>query len=99
MPAWIFQQRRVALANAKRTTHRQPSGDAAAIAALAEETRTDEAVVQGLYEEERAALEARSSVKTFIGVIAARRVKARLTALREESRPVPTPAERRPHAA
>jgi len=87
------------LANAKRTTHRQPSGDAAAIAALAEETRTDEAVVQGLYEEERAALEARSSVKNFIGVIAARRVKARLTAPREEGLSVAAPMERRSHAA
>ena len=87
------------MANAKRTTHRQPSGDAAAIAALAEETRTDEAVVQCLYEEERAALEARSSVKNFIGVIAARRVKARLTAPQEEGRPVPAPTERRSHAA
>jgi hypothetical protein len=87
------------LANAKRTTHRQPSGDAAAIAALAAETRTDEAVVQGLYEEERAALEARSSVKNFIGVIAARRVKARLTAPREEGLAVAAPMERRSHAA
>jgi len=84
------------LANAKRTTHRQSSGDAAAIAALAEETRTDEAVVQSLYEEERAALEARSSVKDFIGVIAARRVRQRLTALDKHSRPQ---AERRSHAA
>jgi hypothetical protein len=94
-----FQQRRAALANAKRTTHRQPSGDAAAIAALAEETRTDEAVVQGLYDEERAALEARSSVKNFIGVIAARRVRARLTAPQKEGRSVDTPTERRSHAA
>jgi len=93
------------LANAKRTTQQQPSGDAAAIAALAEETRTDEVVVQGLYEEERAALEARSSVKNFIGVIAARRVKERLTAPLNKDRPVPArtevPArpERRSHAA
>ena len=87
------------MADAKRTTHRQPSGDAAAIAALAEETRTDEAVVQGLYEEERAALEARSSVKNFIGVIAARRVKARLTAPQKGDVPVHTPTERHSHAA
>ena len=86
------------MADAKRTTHRQPSGDAATIAALAEETHTDEAVVQCLYEEERAALEAHSSVKNFIGVIAARRVKQRLTAHHEHSRPV-HPAERRSHAA
>jgi hypothetical protein len=97
MGAWIFSLRRAALANAKRTTHRQRSGDAATIAALAEKTHTDEAVVQCLYEEERAALEARSSVKNFIGVIAARRVKQRLTAPHKHSRPVP--AERRSHAA
>ena len=87
------------MANAKRTIHRQPGGDAATIAALAEETRTDEAVVQGLYEEERAALEAGSSVKNFIGVIAARRVKARLTAPQKEAGPVKTRMERRSHAA
>jgi len=42
--------------------------------------------VQGLYEEEVAVLEAQSSIKTFIGVIAARRVRDRLTAPRENRR-------------
>jgi hypothetical protein len=69
--------------------------EAGTIAALADETRTDEAVVQDLYEEELAALDAQSSVKNFIGIIAARRVRERLTAARSPSRP-PKPRAERP---
>lgn len=76
-----------------------PRGTEATIAALAEETRTDEAVVQSLYEQELAALEAESSVKNFIRVIAARRVKERLTARHAHTRPPSPRAERRSHAA
>lgn len=50
----------------------------AAITALAAQTRVTVAVVRDLYEEEMAALEAEATVKSFIGVIAARRVKERL---------------------
>ncbi|HEY2339810.1 MAG TPA: DUF3562 domain-containing protein [Steroidobacteraceae bacterium] len=71
-----------------------PRRDKGTIAALADETRTDEAVVQCLYEEELAALDAKSSVKNFIGVIAARRVRERLTAARSPSRPAKAPSER-----
>ena len=60
-----------------------PLRDEGTIAALAQETATDLAVVQSLYQEELAVLEAQSSIKTFIGVIAARRVRDRLTAPRE----------------
>jgi hypothetical protein len=64
------------------------------IAALAVETHTDEAVVQGLYEEELAALDAKSSVKNFLGVIAARRVRERLTSARSPSASAKARAER-----
>jgi hypothetical protein len=60
-----------------------PLRDEGTIAALAQETATDPAVVQSLYQEEVAVLEAQSSIKNFIGVIAARRVRDRLTAPRE----------------
>jgi hypothetical protein len=89
----------VALTDANRTTHTRRSRDEATIAALAEETHTDHAVVHSLYEEELAALDAESSVKNFIGVIAARRVKKRLTAPHERTHPARSPAERRSHAA
>jgi len=67
-------------------THGMPRRDKGTVTALADETRTDEAVVQGLYEEELAALDEKSSVKTFLGVIAARRVRERLTAERSSGR-------------
>ena len=66
-------------------THAMPRRAKSTIAALANETHTDEAVVQGLYEEELAALDAKSSVKNFIPVIAARRVRERLTSARSPS--------------
>jgi len=71
-----------------------PLGDEATIASLAEETHTDQAVVQCLYEEEFAVLDAQSSVKNFIGVIAARRVRERLSAPRSPSHPVNARAQR-----
>jgi len=73
-------------------THGMPRRAKGTIAALADETHTDEAVVQGLYEEELAALDAKSSVKNFIGVIAARRVRERLTAARSPSPSPPAKA-------
>jgi len=77
-----------------------PLGDDATIVALAEQTQTDQAVVQCLYEEELAELEAQSSVKTFIGVIAARRVRERLTAPHTQDQPASAPAaQRRSRAA
>ena len=75
-------------------TRALPRREKGTIAALADETHTDEAVVQGLYEEELAALDAKSSVKNFIGVIAARRVRQRLTAARSPSPPAKARAER-----
>jgi Protein of unknown function (DUF3562) len=79
-----------------------PSGEDATIAALAEETRTDQAVVHSLYMEELAVLEEQASVKNFIGVIAARRVKERLTAPAQRTRPAQTgtrPAQTGTHPA
>ena len=54
--------------------------DEATIAALAEETDTDRSIVKYLYAEELAVLESQASVKNFIGIIAARRVRQRLDA-------------------
>jgi hypothetical protein len=54
---------------------------------LAQETETDEAVVKSLYDEELAILQAEASVKNFIGVIAARRVRQRLATARRDGRP------------
>ena len=56
--------------------------DEATIAALAEETDTDRSIVKYLYAEELAVLESQASVKNFIGIIAARRVRQRLAAQR-----------------
>jgi len=55
-----------------------PRIDEATIAALAEETDTDRSIVKYLYAEELAILESQASVKNFIGIIAARRVRQRL---------------------
>ncbi|HTC15307.1 MAG TPA: DUF3562 domain-containing protein [Steroidobacteraceae bacterium] len=49
------------------------------IASLARATHTSHEVVKNLYDEEVAKLHAHSTVKNFIGVIAGRRVKQRLT--------------------
>ncbi len=73
------------MADAYRRPHGIASADQATIAALAEETHTERTLVQDLYDEELAALEAHSSVKNFISVIAARRVKERLTAPHKEA--------------
>ena len=73
--------------------------DGAAIAALAEETDTEPSVVQHLYEEEFAALEAHSRVKNFVPLIAARRVRERLRSSHKRIPPPPGHAARRPHAA
>ena len=70
------------------STHRLPLKDEATILTLAQETDTDEAVVKCLYDEELAILQAKASVKNFIGVIAARRVRQRLAAARKHGRPV-----------
>jgi hypothetical protein len=54
--------------------------DEATIAALAIQTDTDRSIVKCLYAEELAILESQASVKNFIGIIAARRVRQRLDA-------------------
>jgi hypothetical protein len=90
---WNRGQRRLALSRVDRRTHGMPLGEDETIATLAEQTHTDEAVVQSLYAEELAVLDAQSTVKNFIGVIAARRVRERLTASRSGDSPS------RPHNA
>ena len=73
--------------------------DGVTIAALAEETHTEQSVVRYLYEEEFAVLEAHSSVKSFIPLIAARRVKERLRASHNRTQAAPGRAQRGSHAA
>ena len=84
--------------DANHTAGRRAQRTETTIAALAKETRTDEAVVESLYQEEIATLEAQSSIKNFIGVIAARRVKKRLGTPHKQSRAVSPRAERRSNA-
>jgi Protein of unknown function (DUF3562) len=76
------------LGNTFPSTHGLPLKDQAAIAALAEEADTDEAVVKRLYAEEIAMLQAQARVRNFIAVIAARRVRQRLAAARKDGRPI-----------
>jgi hypothetical protein len=54
------------------------SRDESAVATLAQKTHAPVEVVKRLYAEELAELEAKSAVKSFIAVIAGRRVKERL---------------------
>ena len=70
------------------STHGLAPRDEATIATLAKETDTDRGVVKSLYEEEITNLQAQASVKNFIGVIAARRVRHRIAAAREHGRPL-----------
>jgi hypothetical protein len=63
--------------------HGLPHSDESTIATLAQQTDTDQAAVKYLYEEEIALLQGTASVKNFIGIIAARRVRQRLSAARQ----------------
>jgi Protein of unknown function (DUF3562) len=58
--------------------------DEATVAALAKQTQTPQHIVRRLYDEELAALRANSTVKSYIGVIAGRRVRNHLVALRRK---------------
>jgi hypothetical protein len=62
--------------------------DQATIATLAQETDTDQAVVKDLYHEELAILHTQASVKNFIRVIAARRVRQRIAVARAHGHPL-----------
>jgi hypothetical protein len=73
----------LSLPRAHSTTHGLSPKDEATIAKLAQETDTDEAVVKDFYDEELAILHTQASVKNFIRVIAARRVRQRIAAARE----------------
>ena len=76
------------------STRTSPVPDPASVTALAEQTGTPEHVVQQIYDEEIAALYARSTVKNFIDVIARRRARQRLSALKKSTpRPSGTAAE------
>jgi len=54
----------------------------ATIAALAKVTRSAPEVVKQIYDEEIAALHSNAKVKNFVGIVAGRRVKRRLMALK-----------------
>jgi Protein of unknown function (DUF3562) len=81
MPTRIAGKRRWSLR--APSPHGLPQSDESTIATLARETDTDQAAVKNLYEEEIATLQGTASVKNFIGIIAARRVRQRLSAARE----------------
>ena len=66
------------------STHGLPQNDESTIATLAQQTDTDQAAVKYLYDEEIAMLQGTASVKNFIGIIAARRVRQRLTAAAQQ---------------
>ena len=70
------------------STHGLPLKHEATIATLAQETDTDAAIVKDLYDEELAILQTQASVKNFIGVIAARRVRQRIASARRHGRSV-----------
>jgi DNA transposition AAA+ family ATPase len=88
IPRRISRHKELSLARQTSSTHGLPRKDEATIATLAQETETDAAVVRSLYEEEMDKLHAESSVKSFIGVIAARRVRERIAEARENGRPL-----------
>jgi hypothetical protein len=64
------------------STRNSPVPDPASVTALAEQTGTPEDVAKQIYDEEIAALYARSTVKNFVAVIARRRARQRLSALK-----------------
>jgi len=66
------------------TSHR-PQADEATIAALAKQARIAHDIVKQIYDEEIAALDSNAKVKNFVGVIASRRVKRRLKALKSNA--------------
>ena len=76
------------MAQRASSTHGLAPKHEATVATLAQETDTDASVVKSLYEEEIEKLHAQSSVKNFIGVIAARRVRERIATAREHGRPI-----------
>jgi hypothetical protein len=60
------------------------TSDESPLSAIARKTHTPVEVVRHLYAEELAELEANSAVKSFLGVIAGRRVKERLRGARSQ---------------
>jgi hypothetical protein len=65
--------------DAAQTTRHLQQSDESVIASLAEATHTSREVVKNLYDEEKAKLHAKAKVKNFIGVLAVRKVKQRLS--------------------
>ena len=63
-----------------RSKQKSQESDEATIQKLASQTHTDLDVVRQIYADEIAALQKDATVKGFIGVIAARRVRQRLLA-------------------
>ena len=71
--------------NATAAMHRPPPQDEAIATALSNHADTSSDAAKRLFDEEVAVLEAQATVRTFIGVIATRRVKERLRELSKES--------------
>jgi hypothetical protein len=73
---------KIAVSDALPSPRSRAQADEAAIATLAHQTDSNRELVRDLYDEEIAALREKATVKNFIGVIAGRRVKQRLRAMR-----------------
>jgi hypothetical protein len=66
------------MTSAAHSTRKSKESDETTITKLAKQTHAEIEVVRHLYDEEIATLQKDATVKGFIGVIAARRVKRRL---------------------
>lgn len=62
--------------------HVQSKSNEAVVSAIARDTETPVEQVRALYEEEVATLAERATVRQFVGVIATKRVKQQLRAIR-----------------
>ena len=69
--------------DASPSTDSSRLADSTTVATLAQETRTSPEVVKDLYQQEVATVGAAAKVRNFIGIIAGRRVKQRLMALKK----------------
>jgi hypothetical protein len=73
---------KIAVSDALPSPRSRAQADEATIATLAHQTNSNRDLVRDLYDEEIAALREKATVKNFISVIAGRRVKQRLRAMR-----------------
>lgn len=70
-------------------TPTSPASHEATVASLAAQAQTAPHVVNRLYDQEMSAMQAEAKAKNFISIIAGRRVKDRLSALKPKNRETP----------